>query len=106
MKKLQEFVNRRLFPLQYVETKPTVPERISIFKSRVVVLAVSGAIASCQPALENVIVNGKMSKADLFSFGRALALVAGVVSYRYSVDDTQYYTPSFLPGANKGDRPS
>lgn len=105
MSKLQEFVNRRLFPLQYVETKPTVPNRISIFKSRVVMLAISGAVASCQPALEHVLVDGKMTRADLFAMGRALVMVAGVVSYRYSIDDTQYYTPDFLPGANKTDGP-
>ena len=105
MTKLQEFVNRRLFPLQYVETKPTTPDRISIFKSRVVMLAISGAVASCQPSLEHILVDGKISRADLFSLGRALVMVAGVVSYRYSVDDTQYYTPNFLPGANKTDGP-
>jgi hypothetical protein len=87
--------------LSQVETTPTVPSRVSIFQSRVVMLSIASALTLAQPSIEKFVVDGKLDRTSLYKLGQSLAMVIGVVAYRYSVDDTKYYTPEWMPGKNK-----
>jgi hypothetical protein len=48
-------------------------------------------------------VEGKFDNKSLYKLGQSLAMIVGVVAYRYSVDDTKYYTPEWMPGKNKNE---
>jgi hypothetical protein len=87
--------------LSQVETTPTVPSRVSIFQSRVVMIAIASALTLAQPSIEKFMVEGKFDRTSLYKLGQSLAMIVGVVAYRYSVDDTRYYTPEWMPGKNK-----
>jgi hypothetical protein len=93
----------RLTKLSQVEMIPTVPSRVSIFQSRVVMISIASALALAQPSIEKFMVEGKFDNKSLYKLGQSLVMVVGVVAYRYSIDDTKYYTPEWMPGANRDD---
>jgi hypothetical protein len=94
---------KRLGEAVKVQTAPIVPPRVSIFQSRVVMLSIASALTMAQPSIEKFVVEGKFDNKSLYKLGQSLVMVIGVVAYRYSVDDTKYYTPEWLPGKNKED---
>jgi hypothetical protein len=89
--------------LSQVETTSAMPTRVSIFQSRVVMLSIASALTLAQPSIEKFMVEGKFDNKSLYKLGQSLAMIVGVVAYRYSVDDTKYYTPEWMPGKNKED---
>jgi hypothetical protein len=93
----------RLIKTSLVETTPTVPSRVSIFQSRVVMLSIASALTLAQPSIEKFMLEGKFDRKSLYKLGQSLAMVVGVVAYRYSVDDTKYFTPEWMPGKNKNE---
>jgi hypothetical protein len=92
---------QRIAKLSQVETTPAMPTRVSIFQSRVVMISIASALTLAQPSIEKFMVEGKFDNKSLYKLGQSLAMIVGVVAYRYSVDDTKYYTPHWMPGANK-----
>jgi hypothetical protein len=92
-----------LSKLSQVETTPAAPTRVSIFQSRVVMISIASALALAQPSIEKFMVEGKFDNKSLYKLGQSLAMVIGVVAYRYSFDDTKYYTPEWMPGKNRDD---
>jgi hypothetical protein len=94
---------QRIAKLSQIETTPAMPTRVSIFQSRVVMLSIASALTMAQPSIEKFVVEGKFDNKSLYKLGQSLVMVIGVVAYRYSVDDTKYYTPEWLPGKNKED---
>jgi hypothetical protein len=94
---------QRIANLSQVETTPAMPSRVSIFQSRVVMIAIASALTLAQPSIEKFMVEGKFDNKSLYKLGQSLAMVIGVVAYRYSVDDTRYYTPEWMPGKNKNE---
>jgi hypothetical protein len=89
--------------LSQIETTPAVPPRVSIFQSRVVMLSIASALTLAQPSIEKFMLEGKFDRKSLYVFGQSIAMIVGVVAYRYSVDDTRYFTPDWLPGKNKNE---
>jgi hypothetical protein len=98
-------VLQRIAKLAQVETTPAMPSRVSIFQSRVVMISIASALTLAQPSIEKFMVEGKFDRTSLYKLGQSLAMIVGVVAYRYSVDDTRYYTPEWMPGKNKGEDP-
>jgi hypothetical protein len=92
---------KRLGEAVKVQTAPIVPPRVSIFQSRVVMLSIASALTLAQPSIEKFMMEGKFDNKSLYKLGQSLVMVIGVVAYRYSVDDTKYYTPEWMPGKNK-----
>jgi hypothetical protein len=66
-------------------------------------LSIASALTLAQPSIEKFMLEGKFDRKSLYKLGQSLAMVVGVVAYRYSVDDTKYFTPEWMPGKNKNE---